>query len=123
MNKTVLVTGAAGFIGCEVALKLLARGDTVIGLDNLNDYYDVSLKQARLDRLTPKSGFTDVRASLEDKAAIDKVFQEHKPDRVVNLLRELPTPVIGRITDNAVLLDMRGATPIDSLLENLAKLP
>ncbi|MGB0866872.1 MAG: NAD-dependent epimerase [Granulosicoccaceae bacterium] len=81
----VLVTGTAGFIGSTLAHKLLARGDEVVGIDNLNDYYDVSLKQARLDRLTPKSGFTDVRASLEDKAAIDKVFQEHKPDRVVNL--------------------------------------
>lgn len=81
----VLVTGTAGFIGSTLAQKLLARGDEVIGIDNLNDYYDVNLKKARLGRLTPQSGFTDIRANLEDKDAIDKVFKEHKPDRVVNL--------------------------------------
>ncbi len=81
----VLITGTAGFIGSTLANKLLARGDEVVGIDNLNDYYDVTLKQARLDRLLPQKGFTDVRASLEDKAAVDKVFKEHKPDRVVNL--------------------------------------
>ncbi len=81
----VLITGTAGFIGSTLANKLLARGDEVVGIDNLNDYYDVTLKQARLDRLTPKKGFTDIRASLEDKAAMEKVFEEHKPDRVVNL--------------------------------------
>lgn len=81
----VLVTGTAGFIGSTLAHKLLARGDEVIGVDNLNDYYDVNLKQARLDRLTPQAGFTDIRASLEDKAAIDEAFATHKPDRVVNL--------------------------------------
>ena len=81
----VLITGTAGFIGSTLSHKLLARGDEVVGVDNLNDYYDVTLKQARLDRLTPKKGFTDIRASLEDKAAMEKVFEEHKPDRVVNL--------------------------------------
>lgn len=81
----VLITGTAGFIGSTLSHKLLARGDEVVGIDNLNDYYDVTLKQARLDRLTPQKGFTDIRASLEDKAAMEKVFEEHKPDRVVNL--------------------------------------
>jgi len=81
----VLVTGTAGFIGNHLALRLLERGDEVIGLDNLNDYYDVSIKKARLARVTPHPGFTDVRADLEDKAAIDTLFQDHKPDRVVNL--------------------------------------
>ena len=81
----VLVTGTAGFIGNHLALRLLERGDEVIGLDNLNDYYDVSIKKARLARATAYQGFTDVRANLEDKAAIDSLFQEHKPDRVVNL--------------------------------------
>ena len=81
----VLVTGTAGFIGNHLALRLLERGDEVVGLDNLNDYYDVSIKKARLARVTTYRTFTDVRANLEDKAAIDKLFQEHKPDRVVNL--------------------------------------
>jgi len=81
----VLVTGTAGFIGNHLALRLLERGDEVIGLDNLNDYYDVNIKKARLARVAAYPGFTDVRADLEDKAAIDKLFQDHKPDRVVNL--------------------------------------
>jgi UDP-glucuronate 4-epimerase len=81
----VLITGTAGFIGSSLAQRLLARGDEVIGLDNLNDYYDVNLKKARLARLTCQSGFTDIRASLEDKAAVNEAFIQHRPDRVVNL--------------------------------------
>ena len=81
----VLVTGTAGFIGSSLAKRLLARGDEVVGVDNLNDYYDVQIKKDRLAQLLPQSGFTDVRANIEDKAAIDKIFKEHKPDRVVNL--------------------------------------
>lgn len=81
----VLITGTAGFIGSSLAQRLLARGDEVIGLDNLNDYYDVNLKKARLARLTCQSGFTDIRANLEDKAAVNEAFIQHRPDRVVNL--------------------------------------
>lgn len=81
----VLITGTAGFIGSSLAQRLLARGDEVIGLDNLNDYYDVKLKKARLARLTCQSGFTDIRANLEDKAAVNEAFIQHRPDRVVNL--------------------------------------
>ena len=81
----VLVTGTAGFIGSHVAQVLLARGDQVVGIDNLNDYYDVSLKQARLGRLSDKDGYTHVHADLADRAAIDAAFRDHKPDRVVNL--------------------------------------
>ncbi len=81
----ILITGTAGFIGSTLALRLLARGDSVIGVDNLNDYYDVNLKKARLKRLLDHENFTDVRASLEDKSAMDKVFQQHQPQRVVNL--------------------------------------
>ncbi len=64
---TVLVTGAAGFIGYHVAEALLARGERVIGLDNLNDYYDVRLKQARLARLQPKPEFTFIHADIADR--------------------------------------------------------
>ncbi len=81
----ILVTGTAGFIGAALAQQLLARGDEVIGIDNLNDYYDVQLKQARLALLNTQPGFTELRIGLEDKNAIDQVFKTHQPARVVNL--------------------------------------
>jgi UDP-glucuronate 4-epimerase len=81
----ILVTGAAGFIGSTLSHRLLDRGDEVLGYDNLNDYYDPALKQARLARLTPQPGFGFVRASLEDRAAIERAFAEFRPQRVVNL--------------------------------------
>ena len=81
----VLITGTAGFIGSTLALKLLARGDEVIGIDNVNDYYDVNLKLARLERVKAHSGFTEVRCDLEDRAAVEAAFKKHKPQRVVNL--------------------------------------
>jgi UDP-glucuronate 4-epimerase len=81
----VLVTGSAGFIGSALSVRLLERGDQVIGLDNLNDYYDVDLKQARLARTQGHSGFTDLRLDLEDREGIARAFAEHKPERVVNL--------------------------------------
>jgi UDP-glucuronate 4-epimerase len=81
----VLVTGAAGFIGSHLSERLLARGDEVLGYDNLNAYYDPTLKEARLAKLTPKDGFSFVRASLEDRAALEAAFDDFKPQRVVNL--------------------------------------
>jgi len=81
----VLITGAAGFIGSQLALRLLERGDEVVGIDNLNDYYDVSLKQARLARTADHPRFTDLRIDLEDRAAVAEAFATHRPDRVVNL--------------------------------------
>jgi len=81
----VLVTGAAGFIGSALSLRLLARGDEVLGVDNLNDYYDVTLKQARLDRLTPHPNFKFAKVSIEDRPALEKVFHEFRPQRVVNM--------------------------------------
>ena len=84
-SKTYLVTGAAGFIGFHLSKRLLSEGCTVIGLDNLNDYYDVNLKKARLDILKKEQDFKFVLASLEDKQAIDQVFQENKIQIVVNL--------------------------------------
>ena len=81
----ILVTGAAGFIGSTLSHRLLARGDEVLGYDNLNDYYDPTLKEARLARLTPQDGFSFVRGSLEDRPALEKSFSDFKPDRVVNL--------------------------------------
>ncbi|HEX4479614.1 MAG TPA: NAD-dependent epimerase [Rudaea sp.] len=81
----VMVTGAAGFIGAALSQRLLARGDEVIGFDNLNTYYDVRLKEARLARLTPHPSFRFVKASLEDRAAVEKAFADFRPQRVVNL--------------------------------------
>jgi UDP-glucuronate 4-epimerase len=81
----VLVTGAAGFIGFHVAKRLLARGDEVIGLDSVNDYYDVSLKEARLSQLTEHPAFTFIRANLADNAAVASAFAEFQPQGVINL--------------------------------------
>lgn len=81
----ILVTGAAGFIGAALALRLLERGDEVIGVDNLDPYYDVSLKQARLDRVRALPGFRDVRADVSDRAAVAELFERERPVAVVNL--------------------------------------
>ena len=81
----VLVTGAAGFIGFHVAARLLARGDAVIGLDNLNAYYDVGLKHARLARLSPQAGFSFHKLDLADRTGMAEFFQRHRPERVIHL--------------------------------------
>ena len=81
----VLVTGAAGFIGYHVAARLLARGDEVIGVDNLNDYYDPKLKEARLARLQESSAFRFERIDIADATGVRNVFSDTKPQRVVNL--------------------------------------
>jgi UDP-glucuronate 4-epimerase len=81
----IMVTGSAGFIGSALSLKLLERGDEVIGVDNLNDYYDVKLKEARLDRNQTFDHYTHYRCSLEDREQLHKIFKQHKPQRVVNL--------------------------------------
>jgi UDP-glucuronate 4-epimerase len=81
----ILVTGAAGFIGFHTAQALLARGTEVIGLDNLDAYYDVTLKEARLAELTARRGFAFVKAGLQDGPAVDRLFAEHKPHRVIHL--------------------------------------
>ncbi|HQV46707.1 MAG TPA: NAD-dependent epimerase/dehydratase family protein, partial [Nitrospira sp.] len=81
----VLVTGAAGFIGSHVSRRLLDRGDTVLGLDNLNDYYDVRLKEARLARLSSHPQFQFVKLDLSDRAGIAALFEQHPIRRVVHL--------------------------------------
>ncbi len=84
-KRTVLVTGAAGFIGYHLCRRLLADGRTVIGVDNLNDYYDVALKRARLARLTPQAGFAFERIDLADGGALEALFDRGGFEVVVNL--------------------------------------
>jgi len=81
----VLVTGAAGFIGSHLAHRLLDRGDEVVGVDNLNDYYDVRLKQDRLARLASRENFSCHRLDVADRSGMESVFAESKVDRVVHL--------------------------------------
>lgn len=81
----ILVTGAAGFIGSNTSARLLARGDTVVGLDNLNDYYDPSLKEDRLKRLTPNPNFSLARMDVADRAGVAELFAKEKFDRVIHL--------------------------------------
>ena len=81
----ILLTGAAGFIGMTTALRLLARGDEVVGLDNLNDYYEVSLTEARLARLTPHPGFRFVKLDVGDRAGMEQLFAAERFDRVIHL--------------------------------------
>jgi UDP-glucuronate 4-epimerase len=81
----ILVTGAAGFIGMTATLRLLERGDEVVGLDNLNDYYDVALKQSRLDRLTPHPAFRFIKGDVADREGMEKLFATEQFDRVIHL--------------------------------------
>lgn len=81
----ILVTGAAGFIGMHTSLRLLARGDEVVGLDNLNDYYDPTLKEARLARLTPHARFRFVKLDVADRAGMEALFAAERFDRVIHL--------------------------------------
>ena len=81
----ILLTGAAGFIGMTTALRLLARGDEVLGLDNLNDYYDVTLKENRLKRLSPHAGFRFVKMDVADRQGMAQLFVDEKFDRVIPL--------------------------------------
>ncbi len=81
----ILVTGSAGFISSTLTLRLLELGDTVIGIDNHNAYYDPTLKEARLACLAAHPSYTHLRVDLADKAAIEDAFKTYKPKRVVNL--------------------------------------
>lgn len=84
-NKTYLITGVAGFIGYFLSRKLLNQGCRVIGVDNINGYYDVNLKYARLEQIQPYSNFTFIKGDISDKFMISKIFKEFKPNIVVNL--------------------------------------
>lgn len=85
MKSKILVTGAAGFIGFSLAKRLIERGDEVVGVDNLNDYYDVNLKKARLAQLEGRQGFRFVKMSLEDREGILSLFKKERFDKAINL--------------------------------------
>ena len=85
----ILVTGSAGFIGSALTLRLLERGDTVIGIDNHSDYYDVALKEARLARHDGHPNYTHLRIDLADRQAVADAFKIHQPQRVVNLAAQV----------------------------------
>ena len=84
-----LVTGAAGFIGFHTTEYLLNRGDTVVAVDNLNDYYDISLKEARLTKLQNKKGFSFQKIDITDKKSLDNVFKLESPEKYL----ESPIPI------------------------------
>ena len=88
MNKNIkknIVTGSAGFIGFSLCIKLLKRGDSVIGIDNHNDYYDPKIKEARLQQLEKYSNYQHYRVDLCDQNSIEDIFKNHNPHKVVNL--------------------------------------
>lgn len=93
MSNTYLVTGAAGFIGFHVCKALLRRGDTVIGIDNLNDYYDPELKQNRVNELTPETNFTFVKVDIADRAAMEEFAKTHAQiTHIINLAAQASVP-------------------------------
>ena len=81
----ILVTGTAGFIGSALTLRLLARGDTIVGIDNHNDYYDPAIKEARLERFINSPNYTHLRVDLTNRKIIEETFTRYKPERVINL--------------------------------------
>jgi UDP-glucuronate 4-epimerase len=85
MNLTYLVTGSAGFIGSALTLRLLERGDSVVGIDNHNSYYDPALKEARLARYVNHANYTHLCIDLADSNAIEAAFKNHQPKHVINL--------------------------------------
>lgn len=85
LTKTYLITGSAGFIGYYLSKKLLDQGCVVIGIDNINDYYNVNLKHTRLNQLKPYENFTFIKGDISDKEMVNKLFEEYKPNVVVNL--------------------------------------
>jgi len=123
--KIVLVTGAAGFIGFHLSNRLLKEGYSIIGIDDLNDYYDVELKKSRLALLKEKQHFTFYQTKLEDKEKVDAIFAQHKPNIVVNLAAQagvrysLENPyayIDSNITGFLNILEASRHNPVDHLV-------
>ena len=85
MNNRIIITGSVGFIGAALCIKLLKRGDNIVGIDNHNDYYDPNIKEARLERLKKYQNYQHYKIDLCDKKNLDNIFKKHKPQRVINL--------------------------------------
>ncbi len=123
--SSVLVTGSAGFIGHHVCRALLDAGVRVVGLDNVNSYYDPKLKEARLDRLRPSNHFHEARIALEDRDAVMALFAEHRPDRVIHLAAQagvrhsLDAPqdyVDANVTGFLSMLEAARAHPVEHMV-------
>ena len=91
-SKTYLITGGAGFIGFFLSKKLLDQGCRVVGIDNMNDYYDVSLKDSRLKQLASYDRYTFIKGDISDKDTVTNVFEEYKPDIIMNLAAQAGVP-------------------------------
>ena len=85
MNNIIIITGSVGFIGAALCIKLLKRGDNIVGIDNHNDYYDPNIKQARLERLKKYQNYQHYKIDLCDKNNLEDIFKKHKPQKVINL--------------------------------------
>ena len=85
MNNRIIITGSVGFIGAALSIKLLKRGDNIVGIDNHNDYYDPNIKEARLEKLKKYQNYQHYKIDLCDKKNLDNIFEKHKPQRVINL--------------------------------------
>ena len=107
----ILMTGTAGFIGFHLAKRLLDRGDEVYGADNLNNYYDVRLKHARLAQLEGRPGFTFQKLDLADRNAVPEMFQRVRPQRVVHLAAQAGVRYIDDIVEGVVRVSDRVAAP------------
>src|SRR5690625_7808602 len=87
MNKIIYVTGSAGFIGYYLSDKLLKQDFNIVGLDNINNYYDINLKKYRLEKLKSHENFTFIEADISDKEKVREIFDTYKPNVVINLAR------------------------------------
>ena len=116
----IIVTGSAGFIGSALGLRLLDRGDSVIGIDNHNEYYDTAIKKARVARQKKYSNYTHYRIDLSDQKSLNEFFKNHKPQRVVNLAAQAGD-VPDTYADSKNLKKQFGYKPSTSVLKGVAK--
>ena len=111
-KMTILLTGCAGYIGAETARQLLDTGHTVVGVDNLNDYYDVRLKKMRLESLLGKKGFHFLQGDIEDKAFVDQAFSSFPVDKVINLAARAGVPYSMKFPEIYMTTNLMGSLNI-----------